>query len=260
MQNGFQRVISLEGGCNLRDLGGYPSSDGRRVRPGHLYRSGVLAYLTERDHTQLADLQVQVICDLRRTDERNNEPTLWPGATVLYWEDGDARELSEHAWTEAADSAQGRDLMINLYRTMPAWIESRLRGVFHSIAEGRVPLVFHCAAGKDRTGLTAALILDLLGVSREIIYEDYLLTNTAVDLPGFVRTYRRARMGLSDDKHPITRMNKGVAEAMLRADLDYLTAALEQIETQYGSTEGFLEECIGVDQAMRRSIRDSLLE
>lgn len=260
LEDSFQRVIQLEGGCNLRDLGGYQAADGRRVRSGMLYRSGVLAYLTDRDRQQLSVLNVQVICDLRRIEEREHEPTLWPeGAEILAWDDDESGGKNERSWNQARDGEQCRDIMLNLYRTMPKWLHLRLRGVFESLAGGRVPLLFHCAAGKDRTGLTAALILHMIGVPRETIVQDYLLTNEAVDLEQFTSRYRRAGLGLSDQAHPISLMPADVRRALIMADADYLNSALGEIETEFGSIEQFLLERIDVQPVMVTEIRDRLL-
>src|SRR5215813_4128804 len=84
------RTLSFEGGCNFRDLGGYRARDGREVKWGRVFRTGVLSYFTSNDHPQLSALGVRTICDLRRVDERTREPTRWPdGDTrLMSWDDG----------------------------------------------------------------------------------------------------------------------------------------------------------------------------
>jgi hypothetical protein len=79
------RVFSLEGGCNFRDIGGYPTADGRTMRWGQVFRAGVLSYLSDRDHQTLAPLRVRTICDLRQADEREQEPTRWSGGQINRW-------------------------------------------------------------------------------------------------------------------------------------------------------------------------------
>ncbi|HEX2493318.1 MAG TPA: tyrosine-protein phosphatase, partial [Steroidobacter sp.] len=85
------RVLAFEGGCNFRDVGGYRTHDGGQVRWGKVFRTGVLSYFTVNDHAALLRLGVRAICDLRRAEEREREPTRWPDADAqaLYWEDGE---------------------------------------------------------------------------------------------------------------------------------------------------------------------------
>jgi protein-tyrosine phosphatase len=87
-----QRILNLEGGCNFRDLGGYRTRDGRELQCGRVFRTGVLSYFTPTDQERVNQLGVRVICDLRRSDEREYEPTRWPDANTqhLSWEDGSA--------------------------------------------------------------------------------------------------------------------------------------------------------------------------
>src|SRR5580704_2752471 len=85
-------ILNLEGGCNFRDLGGYRTRDGRMLKRGCVFRTGVLSYFTPADHERLNQLGVRAICDLRRVEEREREPTRWPDAATqhLSWEDGTA--------------------------------------------------------------------------------------------------------------------------------------------------------------------------
>ncbi|MDB6062510.1 MAG: protein-tyrosine phosphatase [Verrucomicrobiaceae bacterium] len=263
MADTFQRVLNLEGSCNLRDMGGYPAADGRCVQTGKLFRSGVLAYLTETDKQRIAELGIRAVCDLRRSDERADEPTQWPvDANVKFfiWDDEpDVESAGELSWQNAKSGEHIRDVMIKLYRNMPAWLENRLRGVFEYLAAGNVPLLFHCAAGKDRTGLTASLILHSLGVDRETILADYALTNTAVDLGGFMMKHKKAGMGLTDQEHPLKKMAPDVREALLSADPVYLSAALDQIEQDYKTIDNFLNERFGITPELQKHVRDQLL-
>lgn len=262
MTETFQRVLKLEGGCNLRDLGGYRSVDGRAVKPGQLYRSGVMAYFSEADKRQLSELGIRVICDLRRADERSEEPTQWPDASVKIFtadESADIESQGELAWQDIASSEQVRQVMIDLYRNMPAWLEHRLRGVFDYLGRGHVPLLFHCSAGKDRTGLTAALILHTLGVERATILADYAYTNEAVDLQQFFLKHKKFSGGLTDEEHPTMKMPADVRRALMSADEAYLQAALQQIETEYQSIDNFLHERFGVTAELRDHIRSLTL-
>lgn len=261
------RLVALEGGCNFRDLGNYATVDGRRIKPGRLFRSGVMSYLTAADKQHLAGFGIRAICDLRRSKERASEPTSWPtSVNLLSWDEepeteskGDFSRRGELSWQESADAEQARDIMKHTYRTMPAWLHNRLVGLFQLLANNEVPLVFHCAAGKDRTGLSAALILHALGVPRETIYADYELTNAAVDLDAFLQHHRNARLGLSTSKQSLTVMDAALRRAILLADRAYLAAGLDQIEQDYGSLDTYLHDALAVDNAMLLEIRGNLL-
>ncbi|HYW03987.1 MAG TPA: tyrosine-protein phosphatase [Gammaproteobacteria bacterium] len=256
------RVLPLEGGCNFRDLGGYRATDGRRVRPARLYRSGVMAYLTPADQQRLARIGVHTIVDLRRADERAQEPTRWPDPTVRVLAHDDPRDrsaLQGLAGEQPATRAGMYVAMTGFYRSMPAWLAPRLRLLFEALAGGAVPLVFHCSAGKDRTGLAAALVLELLGVAREDILADYALTNQAVDLEAFLARERSARLGLSDSSHPLLTLEPEARRPMLNADADYLATALDTITAEYGSTEDYLRSVVGIGASERERICELLL-
>lgn len=263
MNSDFQRVLSLEGGCNFRDMGGYTTVDGRRVKQGQLYRSGVMAYFSEADKKYLAQLGIRAICDLRRATERQDEPTAWPAADqvkMVVWDDApDIESQGQLAWQQAVSGEHARQIMTDLYRNMPVWLESRLRGVFQCIVSGDVPIVFHCAAGKDRTGLTAALVLHAMGVDRKSILYDYQLTNQAVNLEAFTLKYNKAAMGLTEQDNPMLKIPLNVRRALIDADSNFLSAALTEIEQDYQTIDNFLAERLGITAEVRAQIRDNLL-
>lgn len=263
MVNGGGRVVALEEGCNFRDLGGYKAKDGREVKRGTLYRSGVMAYFTEADKTLLAQLGIKTICDLRRSEERDTEPTAWPVNTdvnIVHWDDEiEFVGTSGLSWRNVSSGDEAREVMLEFYRGMPAWLENRLRGVFSYVLADDLPLLFHCAGGKDRTGLTAALVLHCLGVPREVILEDYQLTNTAIDMEQFMRSKAKAQMGLADNAHPMLKMPQDVRRAMISANAEYLSASLNHIDSEYQSIDNFLYQRLGVTDALRLQLQQRLL-
>ena len=256
------RVVALQGGCNFRDIGGYRTIDGRTVRWGQVYRAGVLSYFTHDDHAPLKSLGVRTLCDLRRAEERQREPTRWPSAVnALTWDDGTEAPKIRDFYARRAQNADGmRQAMIDLYVALPSWLASRIRGMFESLAAGEVPLVIHCAAGKDRTGIAIAVLLEILGVDRETVIEDYLLTNHTTDYEQFVRTRRAAQLGLSDNAHPLLTLPQDVRRVLFSAEKDYLSAGLQQIDAQFGSTAGYLRDAAGVGAATQQLIRERLTE
>jgi protein-tyrosine phosphatase len=148
--------------------------------------------------------------------------------------------------------------MIDLYRVLPAWMAPRLRGVFSRIAEGDVPILVHCAAGKDRTGIAIALLLATLDVPRETIVEDYLLTNTC-DILQFTLAQYHAQLGVAAGDHPLLTMPDDIRSVLFAAHSDYLQAAFDQIAEDHGDILSYVRKEIGVDDGMRLKMQTSLL-
>jgi protein-tyrosine phosphatase len=257
------RVILLQGGCNFRDLGGYAAAEGRTVRSGVLFRSGVLAYLTQSDLQSVTQLSIKSICDLRRSDEIVNEPTRWPTKvqTFSWLEDPELGRIQRAAgWERAKNGHDAAETMRQAYRGMVEWLLVPLRGIFGVVLAGDIPLLFHCAAGKDRTGFCSAILLHALGVPRDVILKDFAFTNEAADLYGFTLRHRKAGLGLvSDQQHPMENMEPEVRRALLSADVSYLTAAFEQIERVFGSADLYLREAVGLSDLEIARMRSSLL-
>jgi protein-tyrosine phosphatase len=175
------RVLPLQGGRNFRDLGGYRTTDGRTVKWGLLYRSGQMHDLTPADYATLQKLGIRTVCDFRDTRERTTEPTLWPaGQKPKILSDDYALDMSSlrlpgdpATWTHE----QVVGAMTATYPKLLDQFRGQYRRMFAELLAGDVPLAFHCTAGKDRTGVAAALLLTALGVPRATIVDDYLLSN-----------------------------------------------------------------------------------
>jgi protein-tyrosine phosphatase len=254
-----ERILCLQGGCNFRDIGGYRTRQGSTTRWGKVFRAGVLAYFTDDDHASLANLQVRAICDLRRAEEREREPTRWPDANVnaLFWDDGTATPTIRRLAADRPKNAEGMfDTMVALYRALPAWMGPRIGGMFAAIAEGNVPMVVHCAAGKDRTGVAVAVLLRALGVPEETVVEDYLLTNSAGNFEEFIRSRHQAQLGVADTHSPLLSMPEEMRRVLFSADPAFLEAALREI----GDVEAYLAKHAGVTPQVQERVRSALLE
>jgi protein-tyrosine phosphatase len=246
----------LEGGRNFRDLGGYRTLDGRRVKWGKLYRSGSMAWLTPADYDRLSELAIKTVCDLRTVQERTAEPNKWcQVANIGYW----AREHSESFGELRKVMVSGlstpemaRAAMIEGYRQLPFEQAPAHRVLFNRLAAGEVPLVFNCAAGKDRAGTAAALILSALGVPRETVADDYVLTDRVVDLEAIFMGRKR--------NNELTNQSRGVVTAILKADASYLHAALDAVEEKHGTVAAYVHDALGITEEAFFTLRQSLLE
>jgi protein-tyrosine phosphatase len=256
------RLVALEGGCNFRDIGGYVAMNGSSVRWGQVYRTGVLSYFTPNDRAALLGLGVRAICDLRRKEEREREPTRWPdtGVDCLFWEDaGHVPTIRGFAASRPCTAQGMHDSMIELYRSLPAWMAPRIRGLFECIASCNAPVVVHCAAGKDRTGVAIAVLLSALGVARENIIEDYLLTNESENFEEFICNRKNSHLGLADMHQPLLAMPEEMRRVLFAADAAYLDAAFRQIDVDHGGVTGYLSTSVRVDSEILQKVRAQLL-
>ncbi|KTT95243.1 protein tyrosine phosphatase, partial [Sphingomonas yabuuchiae] len=175
------RVLPLQGGRNFRDLGGYRTADGRTVKWGLLYRSGQMHDLTPADYVTLQKLGIRTVCDFRDTAERTREPTLWPaGQRPKVLSDDYALDMSAMRLPGDPSTWTHEQVVTAMTATYPKLLDQfngQYRRMFAELLAGDVPLAFHCTAGKDRTGVAAALLLTALGVPRATIIDDYLLSN-----------------------------------------------------------------------------------
>jgi protein-tyrosine phosphatase len=248
----FERVMALEGGRNFRDMGGYATRDGRRLKWGKLYRSGSMAALSAGAYEQLAALGVRSICDLRTTFEREANPVDWRRVPNLsYWArdyDMSFGDLREVLASDLPTAEMARAGMLKGYRDLPFEQAPAYAELFRMLAAGEVPLVFNCSAGKDRTGVAAALILGALGVPEEAIIEDYLLSNSTFNRSASAANARLATVGPE------------IVAAILGVDASYIHAALAAVEAEHGSVAGYLEARLGVSERDLRGIQDLLLE
>lgn len=248
-----QRRMDLQGASNFRDLGGYEAADGRTVKWRQLYRSNSLAALTDADLEHVAGLEIKLICDLRREEESVEAPTRLPttnAPVILQLPIGPERKdskLYEYLWSGEATEAQMRQVMQDIYAEFAIRFAPQYAEFMRRVSRAdQLPLLFHCAAGKDRTGFAAALVLETLGVSREIILEDYALTNHYVK--------RNLLEKYPDLKSP------ELFHTMMAANPDYLLASYAAVDEAFGSFEGYLTDGLGFTAADRDTLRALLLE
>ena len=231
----MERRLELEGITNFRDLGGYKTSSGQRVKWRTIFRSDTLSSLSDQDMKTVRDLGVKATFDLRYGEERTLEPSRFLGhAQVEVLEVGlderpDARALdSFEASTDKAATA--RAWMTDGYRNYPFLYADAYRTMVERLIAGE-KIVVHCTAGKDRAGTAAAMMLTILGVPRETVFEDYMLTNQYWDRAGRVRP----------------EMDAQTIANVFSAHEEYLSAAFAAIEQQCGTVEDYLKDVVKLD-------------
>lgn len=253
--------IRLEGASNFRDIGGYIGMDGRRVRHGRLFRSDTLSRLTERDLDAMATLGVRLVCDLRSASERTLHPSRWSERErpeFLHLDVNADLRASNQTMLEilrADPTGHGAEaMMLESYRAIPIALQRHLGDLFQRIDSGNgVPLIFHCSAGKDRTGVLSAVLLLALGVSREDVIKDYLLTRRFVNVADVKATVTEITAHLLGSTPP-----PDVVSAIAAVREAYLDRALCSIEESHGSVIGYLDSC-GVDGGLLDRVRERLL-
>lgn len=242
-----ERVRPLQGATNFRDLGGYRGADGRPLRWRRLFRSDHLAHLTPQDQAELQALGVRRAVDFRGEEERAALAYALPGVTSLPLSIEPSVTQRMDALLSAGQSltpAITVELMEDLYRRLVREHSHRFATLFRHLLDDTSPLVFHCTAGKDRTGVAAALILRALGVAPEVVREDFLLTNAV---------FRHPPM-------PESRTPREVLAVLWSVRESYLDAAWQVIDDEFGGTEAYLEAQLGLDGAARRELRERYLE
>lgn len=241
------RHLNLSGATNFRDLGGYATGDGRTVRWRQIFRSNHLGHLTEQDVAVLRDLGVRSAFDFRGSDERMVALCTMPEITVhsLPVEPtvvAALRAIVSGGTTLSTDHAV--EVMCGSYRSYVQKNTQHYRTLFSHLLEDRAPLVIHCTAGKDRTGFACALILHTLGVSRDTISEDYLLTN---------QFYRR-------DPNHSTDLPDEIRQVLGSVQAAFLAAAFEVIDADYGDLETYIRDGLGIGKAERAHLEARYLE
>jgi protein-tyrosine phosphatase len=261
-----ERVIDLEGTTNTRDIGGYQTGDLSTVRSGQIIRSENLSRLTASDFQKLEEIGLNTVIDLRTQKEHDKSPTVWLGENppqFFHFPVGDANNdwfraqrkmMKGNRFTEE----QSLELMVEGYRMIaeegPPSYQKLMEVV---LDQSNWPILIHCNAGKDRAGVAVTLILESLGVDRETIMEEYLLTNE------IGRTEKKAIL-LSRKSKKIGRGNKfgkgsspSAWSPIVGVRAEMLEAFYASVDENYGSMDAFLSE-LGVDQDARSELVASL--
>lgn len=223
-----ERRLRFQGGPNFRDLGGYSTTSGGRIRWGKIFRSGALHMLTEDDLVVFDGLGVRAIYDVRSDQEHTAEPGPRPSRNLPM----PSRFTGMPDLSSLRERADGEQWLFDDYRHMLADGGSVFGGVLSGLADADgAPAVIHCAGGKDRSGLTAALLLTWLGVDRETILDDYQLTNRYVPVESVAAFVdEMVELGLG----------RPAAEALLGTPRWVMANTLDLVDTEHGGIEQYL--------------------
>lgn len=256
------RILNVDGAKNLRELGGYETADGRRVKWGVLYRSDNLGELTSKGKAALSALNLKAVTDLRSDPEREEAPDRLPDQSppIAYSvlpindEPVDIKALSRKI---IKGEIKEEELMVLLdhrrFITNPAHRKSWGDWVKALEDDANTPHLFHCTSGKDRAGYGAAITLLTLGVPKETVKKDFLLSN-AVYADYIDKNIKKIDRFVGKDANTdLIRKVMGVSE-------ETIDATFAQMETDYGSIDGFIENGLGIDAETRARLQAKFLE
>lgn len=259
-----ERKRAFDGVRNFRDFGGYAGAGGRRMATGRFFRSANYAQASDADLATLAALGIAAIVDLRRPEERARMPSRrWPDFAAALIENHDDDEgagpMSWHGFMADWDlTTEGmRAYHLGYYERAPTLprLHDLYGSYFRALADSEGPIVVHCAAGKDRTGIICALTHTLAGVHRDDIVADFLLTNDPAVFDVHAPLWQaeiakeRGRAPSMETMH----VAMGVHES-------YLDRAFQVIEENYGGVDRYLEQVLGIDAATRATLEQKLFD
>src|SRR4051794_20255693 len=253
-----ERLVALEGALNWRDLGGYETVDGRVTRWDRVYRADGLDQLTDADLDVIAELGIKLVIDFRVDREVDEHPSRLP----------DHPELRRQRLPIGGDEVEGRSILETIRAgDLKTYTVEEMAGVYERLLEqaamsfgeviihatdpANLPMVFHCTAGKDRTGLMAMLLLGALGVSDDDIVADYELTT---------RYRSNKRLAILGPELEKVGVDIESVRPFLTAQAPVMAATLAKLHADHGSIEEFLVSSGGVTGATIEQLRASLLE
>lgn len=239
----------LEGVSNFRDIGGYAAADGRTVKHGVVYRSNQLSRVTDADLDHLVGLKLSAICDLRSVRERKAQPT--PdriGAAIHGSAKPDTDFIFEDIFAHTPHEVDAWvDAFARFYGDVTEYYADEFGLMFRLILGSDLPMVVHCSAGKDRTGVATALVLTALGVPYATVKQDFLLSNGAPGMNTLLPSLGQG--GVSSE----------IMAPVIGVEPAYLDTAFATIRKDYGSVDAYLAKELGVGPRERAALRRRML-
>ena len=248
------RMVKLNGAVNFRDIGGYKTKSGKKVKLGKIYRSAEINNLSNDDLNKLDHLGISYVLDFRGPAEFAAAPDkLPPHATRISLPFGSENTGDRMKMMKSMSEAKTADsIMLPYYANIEPFTK-RYKPVFETLLSNHQDsaILFHCPAGKDRTGIAAALILFALGVDEKTIMDDYLASN-------YYRKPDNERMKnmLVTAYH----MNEEVVAGVLGVKESYLQATIDAIKNNYGTIDNYLKKEMGLDKKNERILKEKYLQ
>lgn len=256
-QGAWDRRVPLDGSANFRDIGGYPTTDGSRVRRGVVFRSGSLDELSADDVPVLRSLGVGAVADLRREPERAAVTPSWLEASRIEVIQLPIGTRVAHLKSIATRMLAGEitdfspDDMVDIYSTLLTHYPDEFGAVARLIASSDGATVVHCTAGKDRTGVAVALLLSFLGVDDATVAEDYALSQQHYSMPLLAELeVRFAELAADLDR----------VRAFFDAQPAVMLGLLADLKTRFGGAAAYLAGPAGVSQEDLDRLRERLLD
>ncbi len=247
-----QRYLGLENTVNFRDLGGLKTKDGKTVRKGLIYRSDNLSKLESKQFGQFNALRIASVYDLRTDHEIEGKEDHLPAVVhyrhtpVVEDNAGEIKGLKKRVLNGEITEQQAKDMTARFYADAVTVHVGAVKAILNDITASDQPILYHCSAGKDRTGIVSALILSILNVDRQLIVDDYMLSNY----------YRRNRAEKTLGKAKLGRiikpkLNMDAIEILSTVDERFIRATFNAIDSTYGGIDPFIENQLGIDRATR---------
>jgi len=254
------RHLALEGAYNFRDLGGMQTQDGKTVRWGQVFRSDVLAQLTAADYLRLNAIGISLVCDLRTREERRTAPTEWKDGSPTFLlapvsedEKGNSRSSNLQSTLQPGKVSleEGRVIFEKFYTETALKSAAKFGTVLRAIATTDRPSMFHCQGGRDRTGMTAAFLLTILGVPKQTILADYVLSTKYLN-----QRPAAAAAPVTAEQTQLAQRYADVIELQPR----YIEAIFTGIQKQYGTFDRFRREGLGLTDDEVRKLKTRLIQ
>ena len=268
------RVLDIEGGINFRDMGGYQTADGQNVKWGQIYRSGQLNRISEKGLKDIQKLSITHVFDLRSQGENELFPSLTKQLPKVNTYEHPVYFEPSEILTSNPKMPQWNELMIN---STPEQVKEHIKSYYpmklyshkgiykkmlNTLAEDRSPLLFHCAAGKDRTGVGAAIILSLLGIDKDTIIEDYLITQRELSDKVEISMVGGAMSGeqFGDLHNHFGDTDPALLKPLFDADQSYIEELFQYIDETYGNFHNYVDKVLDFDQNKIDQLKENLLD
>ena len=254
-----RRYVPFEGIENFRDMGGYDADGNRRVKWGRLFRSGQLSGLTPQDQAQFSAFEIGLICDFRYEEEVVRAPNninggTYPNIMHLPVASGSFRSFFKAIGVEKPEPEDMKKMMAHIYRIFVNDHAAAYADMFRHLLSDEKAVLIHCSAGKDRTGFGAAMILSALGVERDVIMEDYLLSTKYFSADRAMAYFSQQRSGSQSGF-----FDTEALRPLYEVHPEYLMAAFEEIEGKYGTVDQYLTTALALTPARRRRLKEKYL-